>query len=177
MSEQMTFEDVPTLPVTPYAGNGGWSGSATSRARAEHDVVSGKLAKRQQQVLDRLSSEPNGMIWKELGACLGLHHGQISGALSNLHKAGFVFQLLEPRDGCLPYVHNKFTTMYPERKERPAEPKQKVANTKSNAQAEQIFGLVEDLLEQLIVGQSVNVSQCWEIVKEIETWKTNKEKP
>ena len=46
-----------------------------------------------------------GATWKEVATMLNLHHGQASGALSNLHRLGRVFVFSgERRDGCQVYV-------------------------------------------------------------------------
>lgn len=103
-SRRDLFDD--DLPITPYRGTGGSVPRDTSSARAEHDVKSGKLGDRQNEVLKILFRVGlAGATWKELGDELGLHHGQISGVLSNLHKEGRVFMLKETRDGSHPYLH------------------------------------------------------------------------
>ena len=104
MSEQMEF------PILPYNGTGGFAkGSPTSQERAMREASSGALSRRQQAVLAYLEGCGQiGATWQEAGEQLGLHHGQISGALSNLHRAGLVFQVLTKRNKCLPYVHSRF---------------------------------------------------------------------
>lgn len=81
--------------------------SSTSVARAIREDDEGTTSKRQKAILDALLKVgPNGATWKELGMRLTLHHGQASGALSTLHKAGLVFAVpTEARNGCQPYVH------------------------------------------------------------------------
>ena len=94
------------LPVTPYRGTGGYVRRDTSQARAEEEVASGKLTERQTMVLALLrGAGEKGLTWFQLGKDLGLHHGQISGVLSNLHKDGRVFMLKDTREGSHPYVH------------------------------------------------------------------------
>lgn len=94
------------LPLTPYRGTGGFVNRDTSRERAEHEVKSGKLAERQEAVLRILRQVGLvGATWRELGRELNLHHGQISGILSILHKEGRVFMLRHKRDGSHPYCH------------------------------------------------------------------------
>jgi hypothetical protein len=102
------------LPIVPYSGTGGYAyGSDTSRARAELEASDGTLSRRQEQVLSALLAlGPTGATWKEMGEFLNLHHGQVSGALSNLHRAGLVFQLRQPRHRCMPYVHRDFRGHY-----------------------------------------------------------------
>lgn len=129
MSEQLSLDDLlAELPVTPYAGTGGWSGTDTSRARAEDDKTSGRLSQRQQDVLRALYDQPEGLIWSEIADALRLHHGQASGALSNLHKAGLVFQLTAPRNKCLPYVHSRFKYLHDKRRDTPTSNKRGLSN-------------------------------------------------
>lgn len=103
-------------PVTPYGGGTAWSGSATSRDRATSEDETGVTAYRQARTLDMLDIVgPTGLTYKELGHRLGLHHGQSSGVLSTLHKAGLITRLSTKdaagnpipgtiRDGCSIYV-------------------------------------------------------------------------
>lgn len=96
----------PVLPETPYAGTSGWSGSQTSRERAETEDRTGVTSDRQQVVLAGLAlTRERGLTWKELAASQDWHHGQASGALSALHKAGRIARLAEERrDRCAVYV-------------------------------------------------------------------------
>lgn len=103
----------PELPITPYNGTGGYAGTDTSRERAEREAADGTLADRQQQILDYLLHCGNvGGTWHQLSIELGLHHGQVSGALSNLHKAGEVFMLKQRYNRSHPYVHRKYRGFY-----------------------------------------------------------------
>lgn len=108
------IRNVAGLPVTPYNGTGGWSGTDTSAARADYMVESGQLSKTQHGVIQHLSTaKAYGATWKEIripdenGGFM--HHGSISGALSNLHKDGRISRLTSKRDGCLVYVLNEWT--------------------------------------------------------------------
>lgn len=106
----MTSPDTPDddpLPLLPYAGTSGWAGSETSRERADRDDRSGATAARQALVLAALDRRgPRGGTWAEIGDELRLHHGQASGALSNLHQAGRISRLTERRGRSLVYVSN-----------------------------------------------------------------------
>jgi hypothetical protein len=51
---------------------------------------------------------PYGMTWAELAEVTGLHHGQVSGALSKLHEMGRLFQRRDTRNGSHPYVHSDY---------------------------------------------------------------------
>lgn len=98
--------DQPSLPY----GNPptqGWSGSDTSRERAERDAASGTANERQQFVLAGLDT-PEYRLWgitvKELREKTGWHHGVASSVLSVLHKDGRLARLTERRDRCAIYV-------------------------------------------------------------------------
>lgn len=90
----------------PYAGTSGWSGSDTSRERALRDDTDGTTTQRQADVLALLTERRwAGATYAEVGRYLGWHHGQASGALSVLHKAGRIARLATVRRGrCAVYV-------------------------------------------------------------------------
>ena len=89
----------------PYAGTSGWSGTDTSRDRALRDDNDGTTSRRQRWVVAALaSSRTDGMTWRELAALGGMHHGQASGVLTVLHKAGKICRLTEKRNRCRVYV-------------------------------------------------------------------------
>lgn len=109
---------------TPYNGTGGYVERVASRDRALNELETGLLSERQQRVLrelERIGRE--GATWVELGERLGLHHGQISGVLSNLHKKGLVFALTKTVNGCHPYIYFAYSDWYRdiERTDTPAE--------------------------------------------------------
>jgi hypothetical protein len=98
-------------PVLPYPEPGGQSftsghsGSSTSRDRAVSDDESGVTSTRQRMVLSLLGEMgTEGMVWPELAYVTDWHHGQASGALSNLHKAGRIARLSQVRKRCKVYV-------------------------------------------------------------------------
>jgi len=98
-----------TKPVTPYANTSGWSGSTTSRERAERQDGDGTTSKRQQDVLNELARLCHrGATWNELGERLDLHHGAISGVLSTLHKNGYICRLTERRSRSQVYILPKY---------------------------------------------------------------------
>lgn len=104
-----TFFDQPQFPILPYAGTSGHSGSDTSEERARRQDSDGTTARRQQETI-RLLDQMNllGLTWKELAGLLNLHHGQASGVLSTLHKAGTIARLRNRRDRCHIYVLPKW---------------------------------------------------------------------
>jgi len=103
----------PELPFTPYTGTGGHAGSEASRERAETEASDGTLADRQQRILAWLDSAgASGSTWVSVGQGLNLHHGQASGALSNLHSGGFVFMLRKRHHLSHPYIHAKYRGFY-----------------------------------------------------------------
>lgn len=103
----------PELPFTPYTGTGGHAGSEASRERAETEANDGTLADRQQRIMDYLAEVgAGGATWVSVGQALALHHGQVSGALSNLHAGGAVFMLRKRNNRSHPYVHAKYRGFY-----------------------------------------------------------------
>lgn len=94
-----------TIPVTPYAGTSGWSGSETSRERAMRQDADGTTKNNQTAALRLvLASKSFGITWKELSDQTGWHHGTASGVLSNLHKGGLIERLVDRRNRCAIYV-------------------------------------------------------------------------
>lgn len=93
------------LPLTPYAGTSGWSGSDTSKERAVREDKDGTTKHRQQTTLRLImATKSYGVTWKELSDQTGWHHGSASGVLSVLHKMGLIERLIERRDRCAIYV-------------------------------------------------------------------------
>lgn len=89
----------------PYAGTSGWSGTETSRQRAEEQDRSGITGARQRAILhDIVNAGASGLTVKELRDITGWHHGSVSACLTNLHKAGAIARLSEVRDRCKVYV-------------------------------------------------------------------------
>jgi hypothetical protein len=94
----------------PYAGSSGWSGSDTSRDRADTEDRSGATTRRQSKTLAAVfATGADGMTWRELAALLDIHHGQASGVLSVLHKTGRIDRLTVRRNRCKVYVHPTWT--------------------------------------------------------------------
>ncbi|QZD98173.1 DNA binding protein [Microbacterium phage Blett] len=104
---------------TPYAGTEGFSGTDTSRERAESKAAS---AKRRQNAMLRYLRErgsygatvvdvkdagrlvvEKGLVTHPLTAEFE-HHGTASGTLSILHRAGAIARLVETRDKAHVYV-------------------------------------------------------------------------
>lgn len=93
------------LPELPYNGTSGWSGTDTSRDRALDADRSGTTSRRQRIVLTALSAAGHyGRTWRELADETAMHHGQVSGALTVLHKAHRLARLTEQRNRCRVYV-------------------------------------------------------------------------
>lgn len=89
----------------PYNGSSGWSGTNTSKDRADHADSSGDTKRRQNETIGHLFLTRNvGLTWRELADMTGWHHGQASGVLSVLHKNRRIARLLEKRDRCRVYV-------------------------------------------------------------------------
>lgn len=104
---EITLFDIgdPHLPVLPYGGTSGWSGSDTSKDRATRADANGITSTGQRQTLLLLrQAGTRGMTWNELADALDWHHGTASGALSVLHKAGIIARLHDKRNRCAIYV-------------------------------------------------------------------------
>lgn len=113
MGGPVTGWDWPVLPYgsadddDPEGRSSGWSGSDTSRERARRDDDDGTTSKRQRAVMAHLiRAGSHGVTWEELARAHGWHHGQASGALSGLHKAGRIARLTteHARGRCAVYV-------------------------------------------------------------------------
>lgn len=92
-------------PITPYAGTSGWSGSETSRRRAERADTSGLTGRRQREVVRVVASRGvHGATCAEVQAALQIGHGSASGALSVLHYAGRLDRLTLERNNQQVYV-------------------------------------------------------------------------
>ena len=90
----------------PYNGSSGWSGTDTSKNRADRADSSGDTSRRQRETIEHLfMAHKDGLTWRELATITGWHHGQASGVLSVLHKDGKIARLLDRRDRCRIYVH------------------------------------------------------------------------
>jgi len=131
---------------TIYNGTGGFVNRPASVNRAINEATSGKLSERQTLILGLLAEAgANGLTWHVCGERLGLHHGQISGALSNLHGCGEVFTLNKLLKGCHPYVHSKYRSDWtPE--ERCDEPV-KTVSTKKRELQDQLLNAIEEAID------------------------------
>lgn len=95
------------MPSTPYAGTSGHSGSEASRDRAAREDANGTSGHRQQVILSILKDAGAvGMTsaeFRDPKYALG-HHGNISGALSVLHKEGKIACTQGTRNRCHVYL-------------------------------------------------------------------------
>lgn len=98
----MKNTDAPTFwTPTPYV-----AGSDTSRERAQQEDRDGTTSKRRGDILELLrTAGPAGLTWHDIANATGLHHGQVSGTLSTLHKDGTIACLTTKRNKCHPYIH------------------------------------------------------------------------
>jgi hypothetical protein len=111
-----------TQDYLPYGEKGsGWSGSETSRERAEREDAMGITGKRQAQVFALLAQHTTaGMTVKEVEDALSLGHGPASSALTHLHRADRVARLQERRSGQQVYVLKGYVE---DREESPYRPR------------------------------------------------------
>jgi hypothetical protein len=142
----------------PYAGTAGFVSQPASAQRAQNEARTGEATARARAVLSVLEVHPTGLTWKELATLMNLHHGQVSGALSTLHKSGHVFMLQTQRNRCHPYCHAKHRVNYP-----PTARIDEPAQTKA--------GKRKDDLEQLLILVQTGIKfgriQDSEIIKHI----------
>ena len=89
-----------------YGGTSGHSGTDTSRDRAVTRDGDGTTGKNQRIVLKALGiAGERGMTVAELrGYMRHSHHGSVSSALTNLHRAGKIARLSTKRNKCKVYV-------------------------------------------------------------------------
>jgi DNA-binding MarR family transcriptional regulator len=95
--------------ILPFNGTSGWAGSKASKDRQMFLDETGKTGERQQLVLAELQDAGrHGATWKDIALALELHHGQASGVLSVLHRAGLIARLEQRRNKCSIYVLPEF---------------------------------------------------------------------
>ena len=100
------FGEPHAKPALPYAGTSGRGGSAASRDAKAREDSDGTTTARQREAMCALDTAGHiGLTWRELSSSTGLHHGQVTGVLSTLHKAGHIARLaLVRRANCSVYV-------------------------------------------------------------------------
>jgi hypothetical protein len=110
-----------TQEYLPYGEKGsGWSGSETSRERAEREDSLGITGHRQAQVFALLATHTSkGMTVKEVEEALGIGHGPASSALTHLHRAERVVRLQERRLNQQVYCLRGYAEGRPESPYRP----------------------------------------------------------
>ena len=149
-------------------GTAGWAGTDTSRERAFSERDSGELSDRLERVLQMVrNSHGTGLTWKEIASQTHLHHGQVSGALSNLHKQGLVFITKSgKRDRCHVYYHRDCAWAF-ESSDRIDQPQ--VSSTKQRqATLEELVHLVEAVFPRtLFDGRSLDVHSARELESQI----------
>jgi hypothetical protein len=105
-----------------YWGTAGWQDAAAqspSREKAIREASDGTLSKRLSRVLDFAYRQGTlGITFKDVDDALGTHHGESSGALSNLHKQGLLFRLTQYRKPgqprCSVYIHRDHANSFSE---------------------------------------------------------------
>lgn len=101
---------VLTYPEPDGSRTAGHSGVDTSRERAIDEARTGKTLHVQSIVMAHVSRHGmDGRTVAELRRSLPqMHHGSISSALTNLHRAGMLVCLTEKRERCHVYVRPEF---------------------------------------------------------------------
>lgn len=143
MTDQPDLFTITDDDALPYAGTAGFVNQPASIERAESEADSGTAKARASAVLKLLYDNPIGLTYQQVGQHLNLHHGQSSGALSTLHKAGLVFLTFERRNKCQVYVHAAYRHKFAdhERIDTPAQ-------TKAGKRKDDM----ERLLQAIIIG-------------------------
>jgi hypothetical protein len=96
-----------------YAGTLGFVPVDTSRDRAEREQDNGTADDRLRAVereLQRLGMV--GATWQRLAKLLNLHHGQVSSALTVLHRQGRIAMTSAKQNRCHYYIHADYIPMY-----------------------------------------------------------------
>jgi hypothetical protein len=136
-----------------YNDTEGYVDRPASRERAIKEAQNGTASERQQAILSLLDDAGlDGMTWKELGDELGLHHGKISGALSNMHLGGVVFMLRQTKDRCHPYVHANYRDDW-----TPAERYDEPARTRASKERELHAALLQACCDATAFGWSPSI--------------------
>jgi hypothetical protein len=136
--------------------------SDTSRARAVREDLAGTTTKRRQEITELVRGRYlHGMTWTEISSVTGLHHGQVSGALSKLHEMGRLFQIREVRNGCHPYAHVEFRDQFEDH-----EVNDEPVKTRANAIREQ-YEALEKAAYDLCYGQSLGAAQKWDTLRDV----------
>lgn len=161
MSDQPDLFSITDDDALTYAGTAGAVNQPASAQRAKREATNGAATERARLILAHLADKPSGMTWKELGSALGLHHGQISGALSNLHRSGHVFMLDKQRNKCHPYCHANWRINY-----KPEERIDEPAQTKAGKRNADVQRLLEAITVGITMGR-IKDSEVERIVKEL----------
>lgn len=92
-----------------YDGTAGFAGSDTSEERARREAADGTLSIRLREVYAAVRRRGHhGATSSEMEDVLRLHHGQVSSALTYLHKNGMIVRTAHRRDGSKVYKHPEF---------------------------------------------------------------------
>lgn len=141
--------------AAPYVG-----ASDTSRARAVREDLAGVTSKRRRQIVDLVKDGGLlGMTWAELADATGLHHGQVSGALSKLHEMGFIFQRRDTRNGCHAYVHGDYRDEF-----NNDDVNDEPVKTRSTVLRE-AYEELETAAHNLCYGQASNAAAKWDALR------------
>lgn len=158
------------IPALPYNNSSGWSGSSTSKRRANYLDTSGITAHSQLLIIKELKKKKGrGATVHELRSILKAHHGSRSGFLSDLNKAGYIVRLQERRRGplkndglCHVYVLPEYVN------NRAIDPPRKTVNKQTHLKA---LTRIKDLLDKSELEKARKL-----VNKEIAEWSPKKKK-
>jgi hypothetical protein len=126
------------MSTLPAPGAPGWRPYADGTSGQQGEASTAAEPSRRLQLGPALAAVkragPKGITWTELAWLAHTHHGQASGALSNLHRSGLILRLAERRGRCGIYVTPDNVA------DRPTVPHR---SNKRTAQADALAGLRE----------------------------------
>lgn len=161
MSHEESFKprSVWGSKMTDYAKVGGYgpeslpghSGSETSEAGARHPGVGPKTLK----VLEDVESTGHwGLTCRELEMMTRMGHGAASGALTRLHRAGYVKRLTEKRGKQQVYLHARFFNPKYGHEEAPYRPNAAYREDRKPMPLERLEPTLESIMEDLKEARS-----------------------
>jgi len=137
---------------TFFSGSGYYNGTAgyVNRPASIERETKKELSERLAQVMCSVrEAGEEGLTWHEVAQENGLHHGQASAALSNLHRLGHVFTLREKRGKCHPYIATEYRGSFFD-----DEVYDEPAKTKASEEKEAVMELVEAIENYLHIASA-----------------------
>jgi len=149
----MRYKRKPGSPdLYPYAGSSGWSGTDTSKRRADYADASGLTLRRALRTV-KILGDGGTRGWTTSEVCAAFpdsHWGVWSAALSRAHRVGEACLLVEERDGGHIYVLPEFVE---EREVLPPQTRRRISKVVRReltalAEAGDLEGILEYLADE-----------------------------